>query len=315
MDPKTVLDERPSKQHGEIVKNHLDILYKDADTDDILFQHSALCQTFLPYRKPKNDNDAYVKKQGNLTTILTPHKIENSEGNFFNVGLPYGPKARLLLYMANTLALQRQDPKIMVGRDMAEFLRNMNLNGSTGRYNMQLKEQLIRLKKTSISFHFKGDNHSIMTDRFIFTTIVFPKYKWNDSLSDIIHVNSDIGGIWLELDHQYYENLQAHAIPMDERGIKICARNARALDIYSWLVMRLQKIKNPNIGDFVAWKNLWDQFGNDVSNFKYFKREFLSSLELALMAYPDAKIDYLEGKGFRLWPSKPAIRSKLYKVS
>ena len=315
--PDGVMDGQTNiKQNREIVRQHLSIQMEEPHPEDILFQHSALCQTHLPYRQIKDKKATYIRKQGRLTTVLTPHQIENSEGKMIDVGLPYGSKSRLILYSANTLALQRKTNKVFVGRDMADFIRNLNLRGTTGRYNNDIKEQLIRLKKTSLSIHFKGDQQTILEDRFIFTTIGFPSYgKSSDPFKDIIVVKDNLNGIWLEFDYKYYESLATHSVPMDARGIKICARNARALDIYAWLVYRLQKIKNPNSGDFIPWKSLWDQFGSDVSRFDNFKMQFMKALELAYLAYPEAKFHVGNRTGMTLFPSKQSVPSKIYQVS
>ena len=49
---------------------HCDIKFNEPEPDDVVFQHSAFCQTFLPYRGLKDPKKGYIKTQGRLKTIL-----------------------------------------------------------------------------------------------------------------------------------------------------------------------------------------------------------------------------------------------------
>jgi hypothetical protein len=75
------------------------------------------------------------------------------------------------------------------------------------------------------------------------------------------------------------------------------------IDVYIWLVYRLHALrKDIEIG----WPALHAQFGAGYKVIRQFRARFLEALELALAAYPDARVDLGE-RGLILRPSRPAI--------
>jgi hypothetical protein len=59
----------------------------------------------------------------------------------------------------------------------------------------------------------------------------------------------------------------------------------------------------------VTWSNLADQFGQEYSEIKDFKKTFLKALEQVRAVYPDARLDEVRG-GYILLPSKPPVPPK-----
>jgi hypothetical protein len=81
--------------------------------DSIVYQHSVLCQTCIPYRDPGEAVKIWERKNGFIRLeviagrVLDPHIDEVVE-----VGLPFGPKPRLVLYHLNAEAMRKQSPVI-----------------------------------------------------------------------------------------------------------------------------------------------------------------------------------------------------------
>jgi hypothetical protein len=73
-----------------------------AGEESIVYQHSVLCRTCIPYRDPGEDVKIWQPKNGFIRLeviagrVLDPHIDEVVE-----VGLPFGPKPRLVLYHLN----------------------------------------------------------------------------------------------------------------------------------------------------------------------------------------------------------------------
>jgi hypothetical protein len=76
--------------------------------DDIAFLHSGLCQTYLPHSRPKENHSVWRRESGRFTLIVTPgvlddrprelqRRVEPHEAKDLYVGVPFGPKARLIL--------------------------------------------------------------------------------------------------------------------------------------------------------------------------------------------------------------------------
>lgn len=64
--------------------------------EDIAFQHSIFCQTALPYRDPGDEVREWERKQGSVILLIEAGKVLQGDGEFHKVGLPFGPKARLI---------------------------------------------------------------------------------------------------------------------------------------------------------------------------------------------------------------------------
>jgi len=46
----------------------------------------------------------------------------------------------------------------------------------------------------------------------------------------------------LHLSQDYFDSLQNHAVPLDERALASLANSAMALDVYAWFAQRLHRI-------------------------------------------------------------------------
>ena len=75
------------------------------------------------------------------------------------------------------------------------------------------------------------------------------------------------------------------------------------IDVYVWLAYRLHALKKDVE---VSWPALHGQFGAGFQLPRKFRSHFIECLELALAAYPDARVS-VEDKGITLRPSRPAI--------
>jgi hypothetical protein len=75
------------------------------------------------------------------------------------------------------------------------------------------------------------------------------------------------------------------------------------IDVYIWLAYRLHALKQ---SIEVGWPALYAQFGAGYKRMRDFRSQFNESLELALAAYPDARVSFGD-RGFVLHPSKPSI--------
>ena len=104
------------------------------DPTGIVFQHSVLCQTFLPYRDPGEGVRTWERSNGFLQLkILAGDSVDPRTGRFMPVGLPFGPKARLVLYHLNAEALRTRSPVIEIAASLTQFVRHTLALSSDGR--------------------------------------------------------------------------------------------------------------------------------------------------------------------------------------
>lgn len=113
------------------------------------------------------------------------------------------------------------------------------------------------------------------------------------------------------LSQRYFESLLAHAVPLDSRAIGALSHSPMAMDIYCWLAHRLRRI-DPENPQFVAWKNLYDQFGYGYTQIFNFKRKFRELINQVLWQYPDARSRVREehNKGYWLRHTPPPVPYK-----
>ena len=83
------------------------------------------------------------------------------------------------------------------------------------------------------------------------------------------------------------------------------SHSALALDIYTWLAHRLWRVRRGGR----SWAALQEQFGTEYRDRKPFKLQFRKRLREALTAYPEAKVEEVDG-GIRLHRPPPIPRTK-----
>ena len=289
-----------SRINERLVKTASEIATDKATIEDAIFQHSVLCQTFLPYRNPGDDVKVWQQKQGNVSLAVQSGRAFNKNGDLEEIGLPYGTKARLILAHINSEAIKTQSRVIDVEDSMSAFIKRIGLS-LDGRTIKEVKEQLRRLSTSKLSLGFSDGVRGVQYDLQIINAfdLWFPK-------------NEKQRILWpsrVQLSEDYFQSLLHHAIPLDERALAALSNNAMALDIYSWLAQRLHRIQTKDV-HFVSWENLKTQFGQGYERMNDFKKIFRKTLAIVRTQYHGAHIDEVTNKGFNLKLSPPPVSHK-----
>lgn len=268
-----------------------------ATIEDAIFQHSVLCQTFLPYRDPGDDVRIWQQKQGHVSLAIQAGGRFNREGIMEEVGLPYGTKARLILAHINSEAIKSQSRMIDVEGSMSAFIKAIGFNVA-GKTINEVKEQLTRLSTSKLSLGFTDGTKGLQYDLQIINAfdLWFPKNEKQRVLWPSV----------VQLSEDYFQSLIHHAIPLDNRALAVLSHNAMALDIYSWLAQRLHRVPAGQVS-FIAWESLKLQFGYGYERMFDFKRVFRKNLAMVKGQYKDARIEEVKDKGFNLKLSPPPI--------
>ena len=265
--------------------------------DSIAYQHTILCQTCLPYRNPGMDVRRIERKNGNLfLEVDAGRALDPREGEFVDLPLPSGPKARLILCYLNAEAKRQQSPVIDVQDSLTAFVRRLSLDPK-GRNINAIKRELSALSASTIRLGFIRDNHAITLKRDIITgfELWFPKNEKQRVLWSSTVV----------LSREYFESLMIHAVPLDERALAALSHSSMALDIYAWLAQRLHRIPK-NRPQFIPWTAIRDQFGQGFGQMNNFRRKFRDALRQVYTQYPAARIeDNL--RGLTLFHSLPPV--------
>ena len=255
----------------------------------ILYQHAVLCQTCLPYRDPGDEIREWQRVNGSVHLEVIAGKAMHPElGRLVLVGLPFGPKARLVLVYINQRALITQSPEIEMDDSLTRFVHRVLKLASHGRNIRTVKEQLARLAAASIRLGVVRDGHSITIHSHIVSQfdIWWPK----DERQHVLWPSS----VRLSLD--YFQSLLSQAVPLDESHIGALSHNAMALDIYAWLAQRLHRVP---VGKptKISWSALHFQFGQGYGRLDNFRRVFTTTLKEVLALYRAARIDLHDARG------------------
>jgi hypothetical protein len=93
-----------------------------APPEEITYQHTVLCQVSMPFRNPGDAVREWERSQGNVKLLIEAGSaIEPTTERFVKLGLPFGPKPRLVLMHLNAQAIKTQSPVIEVEHSMTAF--------------------------------------------------------------------------------------------------------------------------------------------------------------------------------------------------
>jgi hypothetical protein len=286
----------------------------DDGNKSILYQHSILCQTSFPYRDPGSNVRLWERRNGQVhLEIEAGRAMHPTQQKIVDIGLPFGPKPRIILMHLNRLAILTQSPTIDVGRSLTHFVERVLRFSSHGRNIRTVKEQLTRLSASSIRMGFAHNGHAITVNSAIVKA--FELWMPKDDMQRVFWPTT----ISLSLD--YFNNLIEHAVPVDGAHIAALSHSALALDIYNWLTQRLHRIpvERPQT---ISWLSLHEQFGQGYAPERIFnfRRAFRTALREVLTVYSSARIEDDEAKrsrrhyhhGHAIWRTDPLRGLKLY---
>jgi hypothetical protein len=275
------------------------------DPESLLFQHTVFCQVGLPYRDPGDAIREWERKQGAVSLFVEAGRARHpGTGEWVKLGLPWGPKPRLILAHLNTEALRTGSPEIDVGDSLTAFVERVR-GFKHGREIRAFKEQLGRLSAALVRLAVTRDGRSLQVNAQIVTAfdLWFPK----DQRQRVLWPST----VCLSLD--YFQSLQKHAVPLDERALAALAHSAMALDVYAWLAQRLHRIE-PTRPQFIPWTTLQTQFGWRYGRLRNFKRDFRAILDMVVSQYLAARVG-LDDRGMTLRCSPPPVKGRLLLTS
>jgi hypothetical protein len=271
----------------------------------IIYQHSVLCQTCLPYRNPGDGQRRWIRKNGFLTLELDAGRAYDKQAsNFVDVGLPYGPKPRLVLYHLNAEALRTRSPLIDLELSLTAFVKRTLGLDSQGRNIQTVREQLTRLAACDFRIGKAEANSSITVHARILSGLKLwmPEGGGKRALRPT----------QVQFSQEYFESLMQHAVPLNETAVARLSHNAMALDIYAWLAQRLHRI-GASKETCVSWASLAEQFGAGYAQVREFRRVFKRTLAQVHLVYPDANFG-LGSAGITLRLSRPPVARRLLPV-
>ena len=292
----TKLEKPPTRRILKLVEARKEIL----DTvwgPQRLYNHSFLCSVGLPHRSLPDTQRTYVKSSGAVSLQLTAGSLPTSTGDFQDIGLPYGPRARLLLLHLCSQAVLNRTAQVEVEDSFTAFARALGI-GTCGKSLKSLRNQVARMSVVSMRLAKRGD--------FYVETFQAPIFSRFQAEYPTDHRQTTLFPSFVEFSHEFYISLMDHAVPLRIEAIQALTHSSRALDVYCWLAHRLWRLyRNQKI----KWTSLRFQFGSRTQQMKGFKKMFRVALKQVLCVYPEANVSVTDG-GVIIKPSKPPVPMK-----
>lgn len=259
--------------------------------------HSVLALCGLPYRDPGPVRE-FTRTYGRNSLSLVAGRLKDPQtGAFTPQGLPYGPKARLLLLHLCTEAVRQRSPTVRVADTLSGFMREMGFSVTGGERGTirQFKEQLNRLAACTLQIGLWDGRDSA-------TTLNVPPFRSLELWRPRAGEGEEGGARIVRFDPEFYETLIRHALPVDVRAARAFSGSARKLDLLFWTGYRLRALQRPLR---LTWANLHAQFGAENASIRSFRQAFKADLEHLREVFPKLPLELDDG-GLTLHPADPS---------
>ena len=280
-------------------------LPSDDEDAAILYQHSVLCQTCMPYRNPGEEVRAWQRSNGRVSLrIQAGNAYDANRDAWLDVGLPHGPKPRLVLYHLNAEALRTQSPLLELEDSLTAFVKRTLGLDPGGRTVRTVKDQLTRLASADFRFGMGQDGRSVTIKGSVIDG--FELWTPKDDKQRVLWPTT------VQFSPTYFQSLVQHAVPLNEGAVARLSHSAMALDVYTWLAQRLHRV-DPKKAGFIPWVSMKAQFGHDYGRMVDFRRVFTRTLKLVKAVYREARFT-LDGQGMRVYNSPPPVARRLLQI-
>lgn len=275
-----------TKHERALVEAAYRVLSEDAEK--MGFTYSGFALTSLPH---KPIQELFWRREGHKVTLL----LESGRDRLGKpVGVPYGSYARFILLFLQSEAIRTGSREIELGRSMRVWLGTMGLSIGGTTYRL-VAEQARRISSCRLQFFSsRGELEVMKHGGFV------------DGSITMTGVDTDQPALWNDrvlLNEEFYRALREHPVPVSEAGLRAIGPRSMVIDVYIWLAYRLHALTSDVS---VSWPALHSQFGAGFQLIRKFRAHFIECLELAMAAYPDARVS-VDERGLTLRPSRPAI--------
>ena len=255
--------------------------------------HAGFAMTALPH---KRTTDAVWERDGGQVKLLIESGLNSRKQQ---IGIPYGAIARMILLYLQTQAVRTRSREVELGASMNAWLNTMGIPIGGKTYQI-VREQSRRISRCRLTFFRRSGAAEMVTNGAFVRDAILPL---NPNAPEQLP-------LWQErvrLDEGFFQSLIEHPLPVKEAAIRQISSRSMAIDLYVWLAYRLHVLPKPVE---VGWEALRRQFGEAYNELRFFRRDILPSLRLALAVYPEAQIAVDERAGLTLYPSPPPLPEK-----
>lgn len=275
------------------------------------FLHSALCAMSLPATRPRDEMAPIIRQDGQYALAIQPRQVLAREGDetiLKSFGVPFGSYPRVMLIHILSEAVRKKSRHIELGQNLTDWMRRLGYPppsyGPRGTIH-GIRDQMNRLMACEWQIRWDGeqDGESVFQIRGVQLSTNYVGLHREDG-----SFNSEI-----QLSEAFYEHLQEHAVPLDERAIAHIKDSPTALDLYTYLSYRLPRIgrEKPAV---LRWDQLAAHMGIAPKHLHHFRNAIRRNWALVSAAYPDARADFGRSDVILMYASPPPIRQRVVSV-
>ncbi len=274
---------------------------------DKAFLTRQLVQVTLPHSSPGNI-PAWQRRNGNLTLSIRPGwDVTKNQ----SIGYPFGSIPRLLLFWITTEALRTGGRKLELGDSLADFMREVGLDPSTGGGKRgdgkRLREQMERLFRATISLESTKEEAGVISKRWLDMQVAPDGELWWNFKNPN---QSTLFGSWIELGEKFYQAIISSPVPLDKRALSALKRSPLALDLYAWATYKTFSLdQHKKEKQFITWRAFMSQLGAEYNDHLNFKKKAKAAFKKVKAVYPDLNIEDMDG-GFVIKRGATAIRKR-----
>lgn len=263
---------------------------------DVSFLHRGFCIMGMPLRQPKDSLRPFSRHDGQFALTVEPASVTLPDGEIINIGVPFGPKARLIaMWMATEVQnpRRRTADRILELNGITDWLEALGIparGGASGSI-AATKDQFMRLAFSTFTMVLRGPNSEELFKR---KSLVESGIFGGDDLT-LYRAGQVSQMVWprvISLTHNTYDRFLNDAIPIPTVRLREVANNAMAIDILVYLSYRLPTLGRHDTA-ILTWRDLMAQFGSGSAGefASKFKDTFLQSIRRAIEAYPEARVE------------------------
>lgn len=301
------MTDRITKQQRSLIASAARILTDQASPEDLAFLARQLVQATLPHTDPGNV-EVWTRREGSATLMI--RRGYSLEGKPY--GLPYGSIPRLLLYWITTEACRTKTRRLVLGRSLNDFLRELGLSPATGGGKRgdaaRVRNQVLRLFHAAITFgRTESDEMGGQgVERRDMQVVTDSRLWWNLK-------NPEQASLWeneVVLGEEFYDTITAAPVPLDIRALRGLKRSPLALDLYAWCAYNAYQARKTGRARWISWRQLSKALGADYERADNFQQKAKRELRKVQAHFPGLQLGKRRGCLEILPTSSPAIAPK-----
>lgn len=272
---------------------------------NIGFLPAAAVQCFFPQKRLRKDVREWDVTHGNTALRISAGDIADRDNPriFRKTEVPYGRLARLLFAYVIGQAVKTSSSTIDMGTSLRNFMTRLGI-AIDGRQGKQVTAAVEDLAGATFLLGVWGED------------AVHSEYaRVMDRVSFWIEPDERQRTFWspeIVLSDRFYDQVQAHRVPVDMDHLALLMRSPRRMDVYTWLSYRTALIARGR-SVRVSLQELQPIFASDIASPKHFKLKLQTDLKAVARVWPHFNVEIQSDTLMLRWskspvPSRPMIQ-------